>query len=147
LGAKALADKLGVTRQHIAYHIGELQKFKLIKDMRAGTIVIYHVTDLGRTVLQRIHSTSAPQAKERTQDSATASIPPPAARASSHERITLGILEYSLPLAGLGLLTYSIIMAFIDRKPSYVIGGLIIFAIFMAVRSIAIKGSHLYGRR
>lgn len=65
LGAKALADKMGFTRQHISYHISELRKVGLIKDMPAGTTVIFHVSQLGRTTLQRIHSVSPSEARDR----------------------------------------------------------------------------------
>ncbi|MBO3803447.1 MAG: helix-turn-helix domain-containing protein [Candidatus Brockarchaeota archaeon] len=88
LGAKALADKMGVTRQHTAYHIGELLRLGLVKDVRAGSVVIYHVTDLGRTVLKRIHSISAPRTEEVARDAAARSAPSPAtpaARSAFHQ--------------------------------------------------------------
>ncbi|MEM2884672.1 MAG: hypothetical protein QXF24_01120 [Thermoproteota archaeon] len=50
------------------------------------------------------------------------------------------VAGFSLALAGLGLLSFSIVKAFVDRQPSYVIGGLIVFAAFMVARAIAMKG-------
>lgn len=144
MGAKALADKMGVTRQHTAYHIGELLRLGLVKDVRAGSVVIYHVTDLGRTVLKRIHSISAPRTEEVARDAAARSAPSPAtpaARSAFHPGKDIKkVAGFSLALAGLGLLSFSIVKAFVDRQPSYVIGGLIVFAAFMVARAIAMKG-------
>ncbi|MGQ9514175.1 MAG: winged helix-turn-helix transcriptional regulator [Thermoproteota archaeon] len=145
LGAKALADRIGVTRQHVAYHIGELLKLGLIKDMQAGSIVIYHVTDLGRMVLQRIHSISISQAKDQVH--VPPSQPPAPKKASNNRLLTFQRILVLAPLfAGLILLAYSFISAFIERKPSYVIGGIIVFIIFIVVQAIIVKKFPYYGR-
>lgn len=134
LGAKALADKMGVSRQHIAYHIGELKKTDLIKDMPAGTIVIYNITQLGRTALQRIRS--APPSEKAPAPAISRPIPPPqkalkpaGLRGAFSPRL-LGLMP---ALAGLILLLYSMFRALIDQKPVYIFGGVVVFLLLAYV--------------
>jgi len=134
LGAKALADKMRVSRQHIAYHIGELKKVDLIKDMSAGTTVIYNITQLGRTALERIRST--PQSEKAPTKVISTPIPPPppqqAAKQSRRSPSTrlLGLMP---ALAGLILLLYSMLRAYADNQPGYVLGGVAVFIILAYV--------------
>lgn len=128
LGTKALADKMGVTRQHIAYHIGELRKADLIKDMPAGTITVYNITPLGRAALQRIHS--APPPENPPARELPPPIPPPPQKAikpagrGAFSRRSSSLMP---ALAGfLVILLYSVYRAVTDRQPSYVLGGLMV---------------------
>jgi DNA-binding transcriptional ArsR family regulator len=131
LGAKALADKMGFTRQHISYHISELRKVGLIKDMPAGTTVIFHVTQLGRTTLQRIHAVPPSEAHPTEVAPIVAPPPsPPSKRMPSPVRAGLPRLLGLVPaLVGLGLLTYAAFRAFLDGQPSYIVGGLFVFIV------------------
>jgi len=132
LGTKALADKMGVTRQHIAYHIGELRKAELIKDMLAGTIVVYNNTQLGRTALQRIHSTPLPE-KPPAQEIAPPIPSPQKARKQAGLRGAFSMRSLSLmpALAGfLVILLYSIYRAGTYKQPNnYILGGLMVATI------------------
>jgi DNA-binding transcriptional ArsR family regulator len=126
LGAKALADRMGVSRKHIAYHIGELKKTDLIKDLPAGTIVIYNITQLGRTALQRIRSNPPPE-KPPVQ-AISPPLPYEAIKPSgpSSARLT-GLMP---ALAGfLLVLLYSVFRATVNKMPSYILGGLMVAVI------------------
>jgi len=128
LGTKALADKMGVTRQHIAYHIGELRKADLIKDMPAGTISVYNITPLGRTALQRIHSTTPPE-KLPAQELSPPIPPPPQKAIKPAGRGAFSKRSLSLMPAFAGfivILLYSVYRAGTDKQPSYVLGGLMV---------------------
>jgi len=129
LGAKALADKIGVTRQHVAYHISELRKADLIKDMSAGTIVIYHVTQSGRTALQRTHLTPPPGEKDLAHEASVPAPPQPVPKPQEHKRraSSVRLLGLMPAFAGLTLLLYSIFWALAKGQPSYILGGVMIF--------------------
>lgn len=127
LGTKALADKLGVTRQHIAYHIGELRKAELIKDMSAGTMAVFKITQLGRNALQRIHSTPTP---EKPTVKAIAPPVPPPQRAYKPAGLRGTSIRSSSLMPALAsflvILFYSVYRAGTDKQPSYILGGLMV---------------------
>jgi len=141
LGTKALANEMGVTRQHIAYHIGELRKADLIKDISAGTIVIYHVTQSGRTALQRIHLTPHPEEKDLAHEASVPTPPRPTQEPQEHKRraSSTRLLGLMPALAGLTLLLCSIFWAIARGQPSYILGGVMIF-LLMAYLSKKVIG-------
>jgi DNA-binding MarR family transcriptional regulator len=140
LGAKALADKMGVSRQHVAYHIGELKKVDLIKDMPAGTTVIYNITQLGRMALERIRSTAQPEGAPAHAIPSPSPIPPPPPQqqqavkpAVPHGPSSTRLLGLMPALAGFILLLYSMFRAFIDKQPGYIVGGVVVFILLAYV--------------